>query len=192
MAVLYQSKGSGVHADARFDIDRAATPATSHKSSNFFNKHIRIVDALPSDTEMANTVQQIWDDRMKSPASKVTNAMGEQRKKSDVYGKIKPPANTTLFVTPGGFESMNAYIEQFVTKSGKAWIPIPGGGKVVSRKKDASGGANQTEIFDAGYWEIEVDVGGSVAMGRGPSGPMSYNSKVVFHFGDVSKSLPGH
>ena len=187
MAVIYQSKGSGGAADARFDIDRGANPATSHEKSNFFYKHLRIMNPLPSRAEMETIVQGIRDDRNKSPASIVVNAMGESRRKDATYGKLKPDANTTLFVTTVGFEALNAYIEEYVTESGENWVPIPGGGVVVTRSKVNSGTGVitfKTEIFDSGYLEIKVEVGGAVQTKFG-----GYGTKVVYHFGGVAKSL---
>lgn len=183
MAVIYQSKGSGVAADARFDIDRDANPATSNEKSNFFYKHIRIMNPLPSRAQMETIVQSIRDDRNKSPATMVVNAMGETRRKDATYGKLKPDANTTLFVTTSGFEALNAYIEEYVTESGENWVPIPAGGVVVTRSKITSNpGAIsfKSEIFDSGYLEIKVEVGGAVG---------DYRSKVVYHFGGVAKSM---
>jgi hypothetical protein len=188
MAVLYQAKGSATPADARYDIDRATNPvpATSGKTSSFFYKHVRIYDTLPDRATMENVAQQIWDARKQSPGSTVVNALGEQRKKKDVYGTIKPPASTTLFVTPGGFQSLNAYIEEFVTETGDNWVPIPGGGVVVTRKK--VGEVLTSEFFDAGYWELGIQVGDAVGMGAVKGVQQSFRTKVVYHFGDVAKS----
>lgn len=183
MTVLYQAKGSAATADASFH-DRGTTAATSNRSSGFFNKHIRLVDALPSEAKMIQTVQEIWDDRMKSPATMVASPQGELRKKKDLYGKIKPPGNTTLFVTRGGFESLNAYIEQEVNDSGDHWVPILGGGVVVTRVKDKASGVVDTQVYRTGYWEISVEVGGATAISSG-----SVRSKVVYHFGGAERSM---
>ena len=91
MAVIYQSKGSKsedphVVSDARFDIDRTTNPAISHRKSNFFHKHLRIMDPLPSRAEMETIVQNILGDRKKRPDRLVVNALGEKRTKGDTYG----------------------------------------------------------------------------------------------------------
>ncbi|MDP2178764.1 hypothetical protein [Methylicorpusculum sp.] len=188
MAILYQAKGSQsntVVPDARWsDTNNVGTVDKSGRhSSTFFNKHIRIVKTLPSKDEMNQIVDDIWGDRNKSPATIVTSPLGEQRRKDALYGGIKPPANTVLFVTAGGFESLNAYIEEWVNDSGENWVPIPPGGVVVGRWIDKSSKVvdlTKSYIFESGYWELGVDVGPAVG---------GMTMKVVYHFGDAKRSM---
>lgn len=155
------------------------------RSSTFFNKHIRLIDKPLTKQQMLAEVKQIWGDRNKSPATQVQSGLGESRRKSDLYGKLKPPGNTTLFVTVGGFQEMNAYIEQHVNASGDFWIPIPGGGTVVGVVGEKSTlTVDDEQFYPAGYWEISVEVGPSVAVGQGTA-----RNILVYHFGAVAKSM---
>lgn len=187
MGVLYQAKGSAsatLVPDARWSTDViVGLDKTGRTSSTFFNKHIRIVKTLPSVAEMKKVVEDIYADRRKSNAMVVTGPQGEQRKKKELYGEIKPPANTTLFVTLGGFESLNAYIEEFVDESGDNWVPIPPGGVVVGRfygKGSTVVDESKSYVLEAGYWELKVDIGPAAGGAR---------MKVVNHFGDAKKSM---
>lgn len=189
MGVLYQAKGSQsstVAPDARWSDSNTVVGVdkTGRKSSTFFNKHIRIVKSLPSESEMKQIVEDIWGDRNKSPATMVTGPLGEQRKKRDLYGEIKPPANTVLFVPIGGFESLNAYIDEYIDESGDhLWVPIPPGGVVVGRwisKVTKVVDESKSYVFDAGFWNLGIDVGPAAG---------GATMKVVYHFGDAKRSM---
>ncbi|HKJ22754.1 MAG TPA: hypothetical protein VKA13_06665 [Gammaproteobacteria bacterium] len=185
MAVLYQAKGSKEPAVAGWNSTLLGGNGPALRSSSFFYKHIRLIDKPLTKQQMLTEVKQIWGDRNKSPATQVQSALGETRKKSDLYGKLKPPGNTTLFVTVGGFQEMNAYIEQHADESGVFWIPIPGGGTVVGVLGDKSTlTVGDEQFYPTGYWEISVEVGPGVAVGQGTT-----RNKLVYHFGAVAKSM---
>jgi hypothetical protein len=92
---------------------------------------------------------------------------------------MKPPGNTTLFVTRDGFETLNAYIESSVNKSGDHWVPIPAGGVVAGKAQDKGSGQITTSAFDSNFWEISVEVGAVVA---------GMKTKLVYHFGGVKRN----
>jgi hypothetical protein len=173
--------------DARYRDAADPSPAVSGNAANkntFMEKHVRICDPLPSEARMKEIVKQIFDDRHKSPGSKVPSVTGATYKsKKDIYGTIKPPANTTLFIGLAGFQEINAWIEKFVTVSNAhAEVPILGNGTVVTYNTDGS----YSPVVKTGKLKLSIAVGADASFlpnkGSDLKGALNMQSKIVYHF----------
>ena len=132
---------------------------------------------------MKNIVKAVYDDRQKSKNSLVKSVTGPSDKtKQQLYGGIKPPANSTYFIGLAGFQETNAWIEQHVNASNKhAEVPILGNGTVVTYD-NTSGGYTVTKV---GNIKLSIAVGGSTDFQGERGQTLSMQSKVVYHWGGV-------
>lgn len=184
MAVLWRSMEAST-ADEGYQDDTAVLPNKLQSRNTFFEKHVRISETLPSQTQMKTEVKRVFVDRNQSPKTKVVGGRGI-RPKADVYGISKASGSSMLFTTLKGFLQTNAYIERNISKdSGAAHVPILGGGIVVSWD-DA---AKVYTVVDAGYMVLGIRVGKQafVEMGSSPYAASqdlgdNMQSRVVYHF----------
>ena len=187
MAVLWQSMEGA--ADERWSSGPSPVQSNAMKEKNtFLEKHLRIMDPLPSEQKMKETVQEIHGDRNRGPNARVKSTrvhLAAATKKSAVYGGLRPGGNTTLFIGIAGFQEINAYIEKNITTSGNYNIPILGNGTVVTWTQDGG----QLEIVKTGTMHLRIKVGAVTDMtwkGKTP-GNGTMQSKVVCHMGGVTK-----
>src|SRR5699024_9355317 len=141
MAVFWRSNENTGAPDARYRAEYGPTPlvaGAAGQKNTFLEKHLRICNPLPSEAEMKRIVKQVYDDRQKAKTAKVKSVAGPSDKtKKQLYGNIKPPANSTYFVELAGFQETNAWIEKNINASSThAQVPILGGGVVVTYKKN--------------------------------------------------------
>lgn len=192
MAVLWRSNESTSGPDARYRNDGDPSPTVSGaagQKNTFLEKHLRICDPLPSEAQMKEIVKKVFDDRQKSKGSLVKSVTGPSDKtKQQLYGGIKPPANSTYFVSLAGFQETNAWIEKNVTTSNKhAEVPILGGGVVVTYDNVTGTYA----ITKAGKIKLSIGVGSSTDFMDSKSHTLNMKSKVVYHWGGVVQAAPG-
>lgn len=184
MAVLWRgNEHGGGTPDARYRQDGDATPALPGQfgaKNTFFEKHVRVSAKLPPVDEMKTAVKAIYDARHKSPGTLVASVAGPQKKKKELFGGIKPPANTTLFVTLQGFQEINAWIEKNVPASvqHKA-VPILGGGHLVTYH----GATNSFTVTTAGTMTLDIRVGAPTGFATERGQPETMQSKIVYHLG---------
>lgn len=185
MAVLWRSMEHGGQIDDGFQNDTLELKGGMLDRNSFFEKHVRISETMPSDTQMKTEVKRVWGDRRKSDGAAVEGGRGT-RSKHAVYGSLKPAGSSIVFLTHAAFAETNAWIEKFVTKSGgETRVPLLGGATVVSWSMDTF----VYEVVDAGYLVLGIRVGKSawVELGDSPyasdqdiKGTMQ--SRVVYHF----------
>ncbi len=190
MAVLWRSMENKGVIDARYREDSDASPSLTGKVSQkntFLEKHLRICDPLPSEIDMKAIVKQVSDDRQKSKNSTVPSVTGVTDKtKKDLYGSLKPGANTTLFIGLAGFQETNAWIEKNVTASTHAEVPILGNGVVVTYDRTTS----TYSVVKSGKLKLSIAVGNEASFTPNEestlTGQLTMQSKVVYHFGGLA------
>jgi hypothetical protein len=184
VAVLWRSnEGSGA-ADARYRADSDPSPVVTGKAAEkntFVEKHLRISDPLPTEAEMKAIVKKIYDDRQKGPNQFVQSVNGpSDKKKQQLYGSIKPPANSTFFIGLAGFQETNAWIEKNVTSSNAhVQVPILGNGVVVTY----DGATNSYSIVKAGKFKASIAVGATASFEGERGNALTMQSKIVYHWG---------
>ncbi len=187
MAVLWRSNENKAAPDARYRETGEASPAVTGvagQKNTFLEKHLRICDPMPSEAEMKQAVKNIFDARKQNNSVLVPSVSGPSKPKQELYGKIKPPANSTYFIGLAGFQETNAWIEANVLTSDKhAEVPILGNGTVVTYD-----GVTYT-VVKAGKIRLSIAVGAEaqfVARSDGIEGAkLSMASKIVYHWGGV-------
>jgi hypothetical protein len=176
--------------DVRYRETDDAFPALKGKineKNTFLEKHLRICHPMPSEAQMKAVVKQIYDYRQKGKKSKVASATGAKFKtKQEVFGGLTPEANTTLFINLAGFQETNAWIEKHISSTNKhAQVPILGNGTVVTYDSKT----NTYSVKKAGKLILSIAVGKDASFlpkeDSSVKGPLSMNSKVVYHFGGV-------
>jgi cytochrome oxidase Cu insertion factor (SCO1/SenC/PrrC family) len=184
MAVLWRSNENTSDPDARYREDNDPSPAVAGvagQKNTFLEKHLRICDPLPSEEDMKKIVKKVYDDRQRSKSSRVQSVTGPSDKtKQQLYGGIKPPANSTYFIGLAGFQETNAWIEKNVSASNKhAEVPILGDGVVVTYDNSTMTYA----ITKAGKIRLSVAVGNSTDFEGSQGQALSIQSKIVYHWG---------
>jgi hypothetical protein len=186
MAVLWRSNENTDSPDARYREDSdpsPAVPGVAGQKNTFLEKHLRIRDPLPSEEDMKKIVKKVYDDRQKNKNSPVQSVTGPSDKtKQQLYGGIKPPANSTYFIGLAGFQETNAWIEKNVTTSNKhAEVPILGDGVVVTYDD-----ATKTYVTTkAGKIKLSIAVGNTTDFEGSRGQTLSMESKIVYHWGGV-------
>lgn len=185
MAVLWRSnehKGV-IDFSYRPASDPASSPTGAGGNKNtFLEKHLRICSPLPDEADMKNAVKAVFDDRRKSKNAAVRSVSGLSKPKKEIYGTIKPPANSTYFIGPAGFQETNAWIERYVTASSThAEVPILGDGVVVTYHDDT---ATYT-VAKSGKIKLSIAVGDVTTFKDSRGKPLSMQSKVVYHWGGL-------
>lgn len=185
MAVLWRSNESTGTPDFRYREDSDPSPTVTGvagQKNTFLEKHLRICDPMPSESDMKNIVKKVFDDRQKSKNAPVQSVTGPTKTKQQIYGGIKPPANSTYFIGLAGFQETNAWIEKNVTTSDKhAQVPILGNGVVVTYD-DATATYSVTK---AGKVKLSIAVGNSSGFEGERGQALTMQSKVVYHWGGV-------
>lgn len=186
MAVLWRSNETTGSAGARYREDGDSSPAVlgvTGQKNTFLEKHLRICNPLPSEAEMKTIVKKLYDDRQKSKNSLVKSVTGPSDKtKQQLYGGIKPPANSTYFIGLAGIQETNAWIEKNVIASNKhAEVPILGDGVAVTYNNVTGTYA----VIKAGKIKLSIAVGNATDFEGGRGQTLSMQSKVVYHWGGV-------
>lgn len=184
MAVLWRSNENTGAPDARYREDGDASPAVpgaAGQKNTFLEKHLRICDPLPSEADMKNIVQKVLGDRNKNQNVPVPSVSGPSKPKKQLYGSIKPHANSIYFIGPASFEETNAWIERFVTSSNAhAEVPILGNGVVVTYHDNGT-----SSVVKAGKIKLSIAVGNSTDFKGERGEQLSMQSKVVYHWGGL-------
>ena len=184
MAVLWRSNESN-SPDFRYREDSDPSPTVTGvagQKNTFLEKHLRICEPLPSEADMKTIVKKVFDDRQQNKNVMVQSVTGPSKTKQQLYGNIKPPANSTFFIGLAGFQETNAWIEANISASNKhAEVPILGNGVVVTYNDST---ATYT-VTNAGKVKLSIAVGGSTDFEGSRGETLSMQSKIVYHWGGV-------
>lgn len=130
------------------------TMADGTTPNRFKAKHLHLVDSSYTLEKMKQEGKRILQER---------NSFVQVPNKKAKYGKIKPSANTLIVTNQGGFEEMNAWVQQNANSSGHFTIPVKIG--VVVSNHYESGPEGSNFFFDdakvGGSFKASIEVSGT-------------------------------